>query len=177
MMNILPQEEQKKIRKEYVARLIIVALTFLLITIGVAFILLAPRYFSSKEHKQNLASYLNVIDASNVADSGDLLKSVVDVKKKIELLRPDEKNTLVYEEVFAPAIKKRGGIQIKGLLYERTKTQEEIARITGTAPNRDSLLKFVQALKEEKSFVKVDVPVSDFVEDANIEFSINISLL
>jgi len=124
-----------------------------------------------------MASYLNILEKGAVTTSDELLAVVEDVNKKLGILQEDDdRDILVYREVFTPIIQKRGNISIDGLTYERAKTGVISVRVTGVSPNREALLEFIKSLEAERLFVAVDAPVSNFVKVRDIEFSLDIEL-
>ena len=72
--------------------------------------------------------------------------------------------------------KKTKDIYIKELAY--TSLGETKAKITlvGTGATRESLVFFVKKLEESKFFEKVDLPISNFTRDRDINFSINLTV-
>jgi hypothetical protein len=49
-----------------------------------------------------------------------------------------------------------------------------VVLVDGTASERDSLVSFLKALEESKSFSAVDVPISSLTKDKNLPFSMTI---
>jgi hypothetical protein len=49
-----------------------------------------------------------------------------------------------------------------------------VVLVGGTASERDSLVSFLKALEESKSFSAVDVPISSLTKDKNLPFSMTI---
>lgn len=175
MMNILPPKEQMAIRREYLARLTIVFLIFCAATFAMASLLLVPRYFALNEQEKNLDSYIEIIKSGDDA-SEILLSEVEKVSKQIALLSLNESRLSIYEGALGSIMEARGGVNITSFLYEEAKDDVGTVRLEGRAPDRNELLEFTKRLKNNPLFYDVNVPVSDFVDNIDIKFSIDMHI-
>jgi hypothetical protein len=67
-------------------------------------------------------------------------------------------------------------IKITQILYDNTVAKgDKKVNIQGTAPSRERLLIFRQALEGNPAFKKVDLPISNFVKGSNIQFSLSLT--
>lgn len=174
MINLLPQEHQSNLKKEYSHRRI--TLVFIgLFCVGVAgLVTLFPAYLLSLQKEQEIS---NEDKASGI----DLRNTISDLNKTIDTLRND--TSLVISQssdarvgaVFADIMSKSSqGIIIKSFLYK--KQGKEVLKVTvvGVAKTRDDLLSFTKELENLTMFDHVNVPVSNFAKEKNIEFSLDL---
>lgn len=99
---------------------------------------------------------------------------VLDQKLAI-LDKAKQEKFIVSEKIFnVLVLYKMPDIKITQIFYENTAAGEKKVLIRGSAPSRERLLLFRLALEDSLSFQKVDLPISNFVKGANIEFSINL---
>jgi len=74
-------------------------------------------------------------------------------------------------------MEKPSGISIAGIFYDGPVADIENAfrySLRGVATTREVLFSFVETLKTNKLFSAVDLPVSNFVKDSDIEFSVTL---
>ncbi len=180
MINLLPYIEKKRIRGLYRLRLAVAALTFLSISGAVLVILFAPSYilsntketFAQKQFDAHQGNETAAIDA-------DMSQSIDDINKKLQIFTGLGKPFLVSDSVIAPILRQKSqAIRIRQVAYTKSsdgKTPE--VTLSGTADSREALLSFVDRLKTEQAFSKINLPVSNFVKGSDIDFSLQITLL
>lgn len=78
--------------------------------------------------------------------------------------------------LFEDILAKRGnGIRINALMYKRGGDKDTgVVSVTGVARDRESLSGFVQDLKTDPLYSRVDLPVSNFAKDKNTNFTIQL---
>jgi len=176
MINLLPLEEKKKVRGEYIARLAITTLHFLFATLLIIIVFIISFYISLTAAQQANRDRLNML-ASGVSPSVEGFDQIIEgTNKKLHILQGDNKDQHIYDRVFGTIISHKGDIRITGLVYEKGKDGSATVRLTGISPDRESLLAFTKVLEQESPFTSVEVPVSNFVKERNIEFSMEIAL-
>ena len=62
-------------------------------------------------------------------------------------------------------------VNLSGFFYRVNNGQQQIV-VTGKANSRQSLLDYVKKLKSQPGVVSANLPVSDFAQAQNIDFSI-----
>lgn len=177
MINILQTEEKKKIISEYHFRLGIVSMLALSALIFSSLVMLAPSYFLAVSKYNNAKSELAVLESkqNNNMHGKNTNTEIVGINKKIDLfLKGVEKESPSPAHIILNILNiKSGAIKIQGFMYDASGEHERCV-ITGTAIDRDSLAQFVESLKKESTFAKVDIPISSYVKSNNIDFSIAI---
>ncbi len=174
MNNLLPEKNKNKIIAEYKARLFFVASVLFFVLVVVLIIFQVLLYISISEKKLSLLNDLNRYSTKSSDGDKKLSSEINNINKKILVLKSNNDNKLIYNDVFNAITQKRNNIKIIGMSYEKNKSRTKI-RVSGESSNRESIVNFVDALNKE-GFKKIDLPVSNFVKNKNIKFSIEITL-
>lgn len=176
-MNLLPQKEKTENRREYFYRFSAGLAATLTSSLLIGGGLLLPSYFLIKvkqsELKTNLASLKNPGEA---AGGEEVYKILETATKQIDFLSPQP---ALFLTVAAEKItdKKPAGVRIDGLSYhpqEPTQTWSAAIALIGVATSREAIVAFVKALQTEPTFSSINVPVSNFAKDRDIEFSLTL---
>lgn len=174
MHNLLSPEEKKLVRREYYVRLASVFLVFVLCTLFIALFFLYPSYVISKQREVLAARNEEIfIQSVEVRDEEALSKIIASTKQKMDALEASEEKN-VSALVKAVLEKKRPGIRVTDFTI---KTEEGTRTITlgGVASSRIALRSFVKDLEAVSFFKDVRIPVSDYADETNIDFSIFIT--
>ena len=178
MINLIPNEEKKKMTRGFYFRFLAV----IFIMLGAFFLLfsvaVSPSFYlvSSRENlvNENIAAQLN---EPMPETSLGTLSAAQDLEKKIGLTQTSIQNKFpVSEKVISEIVlHKMPDIKITQIFYEVTAAGEKKVTIKGNAPSRERLLLFRVALESSLAFETVDLPISNFVKGRNIEFSLNLT--
>ncbi len=173
MINLIPPEGQRIVRREYLAR---VGAVFSLLATGALLagaLLLLPTYIL-------LTHQLNTTTdqaAYPEAESGyaEATRSLADASRLAKRLEAAD-NSAAASEILAHIDAGRpSAVALIGLtINQRPDGAEIVAR--GTAETRESLRQFVDTLKRDAFFLDARVPVSDLARDTNLTFTLSLSL-
>jgi hypothetical protein len=172
-MNFLPEKDKRKIKKEYLRRLLVVIGVFSFFAISVGIILLLSFSVFLKDQESNMERQLVISEERLLKDNiGDTISLAKELNTKISLLDSEQKNTgeksayikIILEE-------KTNKIKILDFFFDNGKIL-----IQGASDNRQSLLSFIDSLKKKKEFKKVESPVSNLIKEKDIEFRLIIEL-
>src|SRR3989344_5493752 len=147
MINLIPKEEKKKMVRNFYYKLVIL----FLLTLGASFLILfmaiLPSYFLSSV-KDNIVNEKLQIQKSESIPLPDqqTLAMIKDLNNKLDLIENVKNDPLQGKKI----------------------------SIQGTAPSREILLLFRQALEDGTTFKQVDLPISNFVKGSNIQFSLSL---
>ena len=102
--------------------------------------------------------------------------AIKDLKSKLGLIENAESNKFqISQKVINEIIlKKMPDIKINSFFYENDIVKGKKISIGGIAPSRERLLLFRQVLGEDGAFSKVDLPISNFVKESDIEFNLDL---
>jgi len=174
-MNLLPQSDQRILRREYFLRL--AASGFLLtgaaLLIGAA--ALVPSLAFSVVKKQALENNASILKKTLEArGKNDELALLVGAKQQLDMLAGN-RDLLALEEALAKATAARPpGMQLTEFALDRS-VETPVLRVRGIAPRRADLAAFAKKLDEEEAFTGVSFPVSDLTANENLEFSLSIT--
>lgn len=174
MFNLLPQEHQKKLKKEYLHRrstLILIAF-FCLGIIGI--LTFIPSFILSLQRAQSIPYEYKVTEEDSSISVSELNHRINDLKNDVTtVLKRNSVNQI--NEIFKNIIDmKPAGISLKGLSYKKQNKEPLKVYLAGVALTREDLLSFARKLEMFSLFEHVNVPVSSFAKDKDIEFSLEL---
>lgn len=170
-INLLPPKEKKRIQKIYRARRLRATSWLVIVLVLVSIGMLVPVYLLSRStemlaetKKQELSRDANSLNPLEVKEEIFL------INKKVRVLA-DNDHTKIYDLFSDITQSKRSGISIVAVSFRPS----EIS-ISGNARNRETLLSFRRDLEQKGYSKKVDLPVSNFAQNIDIDFSIKVTL-
>lgn len=178
MANLLPLTEKKNIRREYKTRIGIVFLLLLSVLIIIAIISLIPLYISSSYKLNDILAQIEAEkqDGFSGDDKQDPIKITQDANAKLLMLRKKDSVLPLSSELATIIVgHKPSDVKINAIFYDRGLSDGKIT-LNGVARNRETLLSFLKSLERESVFKEVNLPISSFVEEMDIEFSIRITM-
>lgn len=180
MANLLPQNEKKKIRREYAFRRVNVLLAVIFASIIIAIIMLFPSYIITSIH----TSEMNMEKSSDISIEREEIESAVEnTQQQLKALDPEKLVNESFVEITKEIISSAdSSIEITNITYEKTlekkseeKTEEVLrSQISGIASNRSVLVNFKRKLEQSKMFSKVELPVSNLAQDVDISFNLDL---
>ncbi len=178
MINLIPNEEKKKIVKNFYYRFAVLFLAALSFAIFAATVALVPSYLISSV-KKNAATEKLVLQENEPVPLPDqeTLASIKNLNSKIAVIESARQNKFqVSRDVISEIIhQKMPDIKISQISYENTQAAGKKIIIQGRAPNRDRLLLFRLAVENDPMFKKVELPISNFIKGSNIQFSMSLT--
>src|SRR3989344_3764669 len=177
MINLIPNEEKKKKRKDFYFRLLVTAFTVFGFSTLIAAAALLPAYFLSVV-KKNLIS--EKVEAQKNEPVPLLDQKTLDLVKylgnKLSLVEKSRENQYsiskkVLNEILS---EKMPVIKITLISFQNDPSGGKTVNVNGSAASREALLAFKRALEDNPAFKKVDLPISNFIRGSNIQFSLNL---
>jgi len=178
MINLTPKEEKKKMAVDFYCRLAILLLLMGSFTALVALLAILPAYFMSSVKNSIAETKLETQKQSPLPALGEQsLTEVKGINNQLSLVENAEKNKFLVSERIVNAIllKKTPGIKITQIVYQKNEAQGKKVSLTGIASSRESLLLFEQALEADSAFQNVDLPISSFVKESNLQFNLTLT--
>ncbi len=184
MINLLPVSEKQNIAKIYHLRVAAVCMALAAGVLVVSLVAMVPSYLSAKT-KYDSADGLSKIakDQATSASQADMEKVVTSANEKISALQGVSDSDSVRELTTKILAAKGPQVRLTGLSFDLgasvgAKGAQSAKKISvqGVSQGREDLIAFVDALNTEKQFTSVDLPISNFVKEKNIDFAINITL-
>ena len=177
MINVLPEAEKKTLRSLYKMRFASTMMSFIALCGVIAIFLVLPSYFFSVS-KYNLASAR--LEAFNIANpeiaTQDLNKTINDINSKLATLSTNISLTplseVILKDLILPLPK---GITLEQISFNEDKSIRTF-EIHGQASDRITLRNFKASLDSNPRISKTVLPISDFLEKSNINFTISITM-
>ena len=183
MANLLPSEEKKNARTIYRLRLsaiLVGAATFIVIA---NLALLAPSYLragAKEQAAEDRVTQVSGVSADEQARAGEAVReeSRAFEKKTALFLRTQTATRGTYPvPMITDIITLRDPmVRIQSLSYDKTEIRERFV-VAGISAGRDHLARFVDALKKDARFTKVEIPISSYVKTNDINFSIALEIV
>ena len=175
-INLLPLSEVKRVRKNYLIRLVSVVIIALSVLVLTQMVLLFPSYNMLQTRYQQLqrtSEYLSQITAHNVKS----------IKTRISALNKKAHffGTLATAPSATTAIKQmltipRNGIIIKEITYTAPKQKQQTQIIiSGVATNRRALQLYQESLQLAPYISSANLPVGVYAKNTNIKFTITLA--
>jgi len=181
VINVLPYEEKKLLRREYWMRLFTMFLNLIILASIISTFLLFPSYFLSKSKESLVESKLKVFNNENSNLTIDNVDKITkDINLKLNILNESNPPYEVSDKVLNNILSSRTkGITFTQILFNKKINESEtISDLTvyGVAANRDSLRNFKTALDNNPNFSEVNLPISNFLEKSDLSFTISIKI-
>ena len=181
MINLLPQKNKKKLKKDILRRFIVVGgLGFsglVLVVIILSFAsyshmsTLVQGFSEQLRLTKNLAVLKNLEELEfEVKETNVLISSLSQDRKDMELITDDLDKVLNIQP---------HSIKTKGFLFEcgnKEQKQPSKMMVSGNALTRKSLLNFIDDLKSSGQFKSVISPISNLLEESDVDFTLSIEL-
>jgi len=181
-MNLLPKENKILFKKYYLRKLFVVFSFLIFSAIVAGIIVLIPMHLFILSHKKDLsaesAAYFKK-DAKS-ADNAITLE-IEKLNNRLDFLgkaENDKKLNIVFKNIFD---KKNSGVKITSFSYEKGNTSKIKDKVSidddkislyGKARKRDDLLLFENQLKKEWGDKKIVSPVSNLINEKDLDFSL-----
>jgi len=173
MINLIPNEEKKKITRDFYLRIFTMIFVMLGSSFLIASILIFPTYIISSVEKNAINGKLEIggKDTTLLPDQNTLV-IIKNLQDKLNLIENVKKNKFVFSQKVINEIilQKIPGIKITEISYQNDLKVGKKINISGKAQSRDILLAFRRALEDDTAFSKVDLPISNFIKGSNIKF-------
>ncbi len=172
-MNFLPEENKIIIKKEYFRRISIIIGFFFFFLILTSILFLFSLFLLLRGQQESFYRQLGFSEQRLArSEAKDIIPLIKDLNDKVFLLESSQKNAVEKSAIIKNILsRKPEKITISEFLFDKNKIS-----IHGFSDTRDNMLGFINSLKEEKSFKKVEAPISTLLKEKNIEFSVSIEL-
>lgn len=179
LTNLLPLKRQKALTRDYFLRLSVVGAALLGILTIISGVLLLPTYVYLAENAHakearlaNIQSTLSIADEATL--SARLAALTSDATTLTALANAPSASGLIRAALAVP----RPGVRLSGFAYTPviSKVPGTLA-VSGTAVTRDALRKYQLALQGAPFALSATLPVSAYAQDADIAFTITITLV
>ncbi len=173
MINLLPDNQKRLIKKVQVFRVAIAMLAFLLFLVAASLLLILPTFVAVRSQYKVAADTIAVLEREgNVASSEEV--AALDLRiKKLSAVFTAEKSFSVLNALSHVQSLKPAGITINRVSMD--KQGDKKVQFFGVFSNRAVLQQFVDKLGADANVAAVNNPVSNFVKNQNGDFQLTVT--
>ncbi len=181
MLHLLPDYHKEKVISEYKGRVLTIFSIGIFVLVLISSVFLIPVYISTHgrfaivdQQKKDLEAQ---ISRSENNDDAEKVKEIVSAVGVLKQYAPKELPSSVFNRIL---VNKPKGVVITGFIYTPPSTpfSEDLTTvdISGMAVSRVALAGFNDALKKDKVFKSVFIPISSFAKDRDIQFTVKLTI-
>lgn len=175
MLHLLTEEHKKKVLNEYRKRVVVVLCVCVLGAIFVSAIFVIPAYFISYGRYSEVTNIKKTLEKEiSLNESESTAQSIKDISDSIQALGMFDGKGSVLFLIKRVVSEKPNGIRINHISYLPGEAGTTAIDLAGVADTRQNLVNFSERLKKDKAFTSINVPLSNFAKDKNIDFSMKI---
>ncbi len=175
MFNVLTKDLKKNIESDYKNRRFFMIFLFLLFLFFFITIVLTPSFVAIWSEKKYVLtindSFRNSFSSKEDEETKEIFDSTNNLLAYINSSKPSFYSTFMLSKVI---LSSNTGIKMTDILYQRLSSSTAIFTIKGVASNRDSLIMFSKEISSNPIFKDLNLPISNFAKDKNIEFSFDV---
>lgn len=152
-----------------------IVLLFILVSGALASLFLLPAVFVAQYRLQELKQTEEILKNNiAIANKQSLDATVSTANKKIATIekQPAQSYIAIVDEI---AAERTSDIKISSFSMQQSAPKMTIT-VKGNAKDRESLLDFANKLKQNTDFNKVDLPISNFAKDSDIDFTLSVTM-
>jgi len=169
MVNLLPQTERKRNRREYLLRFLSVVLVSVALILFIGAVLLLPAFFAISSQKEIVKEELRIAEASIASRTeGDAVDILVAANKKVKFLaRPESVVGGLLEDILD---EKPNAVILSDLFFDLE--GRGTIKISGVSEEREDLIQFQKNLERIDEIQDVVLPIGSLASNEDIVFSV-----
>lgn len=177
IINVLPDNEKKVLCNEYWMRFFTIFFNLMSLVGVFAIFLLFPSFFLSKLQESLINEKIETFNRENVGlMENDIDKIIPDINSKLTILDKKKNERQFGKDVLERVLSNRTpGITFSGIMYHK-EAEGTSLEINGIAKSRDDLRVFKTTLENSGNYSLVDLPISNFLEKNDLDFTILMKL-
>jgi Tfp pilus assembly protein PilN len=175
--NLLPEQRARALRREYIARLLVVALLLVAVVVFLAGVMLVPAHTFLRdaivERSKELVAVSDEAASAEEVTFEARLASLSESTKRITGLSSVVSPSKIFSEILlAP----RANVILTGLGFAMGTKDGTVVTVTGRAKTRTDLRAYQLVLQGMSFAASASLPVSAYAKDADIDFVITMNL-
>lgn len=173
MVNLLPIQQQARLRGRYYLGLLSSFIFLLAVVFFIGAALLAPSYFLAESEAASAVRSLNAsAESVKLYQSSGIVRQVSLLKERLMVLTEYQRPASTAVVLSALTGAAPSGIQIQTVTLTFTGSQGGEVVVSGKAKTRAALVNFGKKLEENNLFSDAEVPLSGLVSETNLDFSL-----
>jgi hypothetical protein len=176
LTNLLPKDLLAAFHRDYYLRVAVVAVSMVAVLVVIHGVLLIPSYLYVQQQLGVQKEALARLAQAKVSDTENQLNQRLgNISSEATYLSGLSKTPTSSGVIQAILAVPRPGIQISGFSFASQKGAQPSLQITGVASTRETLRSYDQALSALPFVSNVNLPISDYAQANNINFSIDLT--
>lgn len=178
MFNVLTDKFKKEIQSQYKRRRIVVFLWAIIFLQIIFLFFISPSYIFLVYQEKDLKASETPSSTNDNADlnNSDIAKISENLNNELSFMATTMESNTFNSAVAEIISLKNHSIQLKNFTYQTVSATTSIISLMGKAFTREDLLSFSKKIESDSMFYNIDLPVSNFAKNKNIDFSMNISV-
>jgi len=178
LINLLPEDRARALRRDYFLRLAVVATLLLALVIIIHGVLLLPSYLALSQMRDaetaQLARAGENLDSSGSGETDTELATLAGEASELSSLAKAPSASAAVRALLAVP---RPGIRITSITFTpaASTAADGTMTVSGVAATREALRAYDLALSSLPSVTSADLPISVYAEEADISFTITLS--
>lgn len=177
MFNLLPEALKNEIKKEYFIRKVLLSLVFVIFIQIIFLVFIFPTWLISNLKQADVVlrgeAMNRHLSSLNIASTTSDIKSL---NAKLAVMDSSLRYPALIPFVNSILSQKTKSIVINNFVYTSKDDSNAGISLEGISSTREALTTFVKNLQATGLFKSVDLPISNFTKDKNLNFSINITI-
>ncbi len=176
IINVLPFYKKNIIANEYWKRFFVVFFGLSSLMVTIACFLLLPSYFFSSSKLSIAENKLEVFNNENIdLTSNDLDTAISDINSKLKLLLSVKSKYSVSNDILGTILSDRPeGVTFSQILLNQKKDKGLTVEVSGKARDRAALRAFKLNIDNNTKIASSVLPISDFLEKTDLNFTISL---
>lgn len=177
MLNLLPPEARQSLKKEYRLRVLALAFLFLAFSVGAGVVSVLP-FAISAGSAYWFGGGSPLASTAETAQGKATAATLQDFKDTLSVLDPQKFSARrsVAGTIDAVVRDTPSGVRLRGFSFISGSGADMQLELAGVSDTRDSLVSFSQNLSNDPAFTAVNLPISNYSEKTNIDFSVDLTL-
>jgi cell division protein FtsL len=173
MLYLLTEKQKRRVLLEYRLRLVTVIAAMLTFVGIIGCVSIVPSYSFLKVNQNILKVEQQNVMGGKSENVDELSQKIADITNKAAILNPIDDS--VYSSNIFLHLEKIAGDNTTIREFRFTHFDENVsAQISGVSKNRESLTKFIDALRKDPAFSGVSFPYSSLAKQDNLEYALNL---
>ena len=174
MLHLLTEEHRTKVAGEYKKRVTIIFLLGIFVIVLIVSAFLLPIYITSYGRYSEVLMQQDALNSQTTKADDSSSQSVKDMIGSLQALHIFDSQKSVSGIIEHVVNARPTGVQIKGMVFSPSSDSSVTVDIAGRASARNSLVSFNENLKQDQVFSQVQIPLSSFAKEKDIDFSVKL---
>ncbi|MEI6316488.1 MAG: hypothetical protein WCO65_02040 [bacterium] len=180
MSNLLPVQEKKHLKLLYKKRFAVIALRACMVLCLAASLCLLPSFIYSKNEENSLLVKKAMLDRQATGElKQSLISAIADINTRLAVFNRQNFLSPITASFIDPILQsKTSSVSLTNMSYV-VNPNSTIATVTlsGVSVSREAILMFASNLKSMPGVSNVDVPITNFIKESNMPFTITLTVM